>query len=123
MKRSVTLFAASCCLVLGSAAANAESPRLADVELDRVVAGFDTFPPFEAIGGSPPPPPLFAPPSDNPFDIATGLLNPPPPPVIPPVTPPTTPPNAGTPPSTPPPALTIREQLAAESAARRALFR
>lgn len=120
MRRIVQVFGASCCcLVLGIAAANAESPRLSEAELDRVVAGFTDF---EPIGGTPivepttPPAPLFPAPTDGGFDIGEGLLNPPAP--LPPVPPAPTPnpPDNGTPnnppPTTTPPAPTFREQLA-----------
>lgn len=119
MRRVLPLFGASCCcLVLGIAAANAESPKLSDADLDRVTAG-NTFPAFEPIGGLATPTPLFPPPSDSPFDIATGLLNPPAP-VTPPTTPPTQPPpDVGT----PAPTLTVRQQNDILSATLRARYR
>jgi len=123
MRRILPLVGASCCcLVLGITAANAETVTLSDAELDHVVAGNISFPPFEPIGSPPsgggaaPPPPLFVPDTDAPFDLNVGLLNPPAPP--PPLTPPTptptptpTPPNGGD--SQPPaPTPTFRDQLA-----------
>jgi len=121
MKRIVELFGASCCcLVLGVTAANADSPRLSEAELDRVTAG-NLFEPTPVqpivtpIDGSLPPPPLFPPPSAG-FELGEGLLNPPPPPApLPPVTPPSPPANGspanGAPPETAPPPATFREQL------------
>ena len=95
MRRVVELFGASCCcLVLGVAVANAESPRLSPTELDRVTAGNLEFPPIEPIGSpptggtEPAPAPLFPQPSDSPFELGEGLLNPPPP--LPPLEPPAT---------------------------------
>lgn len=130
MRRVVQFVGASCCcLALGVAAANAESSRLSEAELDRVVAGFTDFPP---IGGTPivepttPPAPLFPTPTDGGFDIPVGLLNPPAP--LPPVqpTPTPTPPDTGTPsnppPTTTPPAPTYREQLSAYRQSLRSRF-
>lgn len=101
-------------LVAVAASASASEIRLGDVELDRVTAG-NTFPAFEPIGGLATPTPLFPPPSDSPFDIATGLLNPPAP--LPPVTPPA--PDVGT----PAPTLTVRQQNDILSATLRARYR
>jgi hypothetical protein len=68
-----------CCLVLGSVTVEAGELRLADADLDRVVAGND-FPSF--------PPLLTDVPGAGDFDLFEGPLNPPPPPPPPPVDPP-----------------------------------